>query len=107
MMDDGNQHGNRSSGLAISFDRRGFLRLGATLGAGLLLPDTIGCGDDPVRPPPPNLAVAPELVQPAWVRSQDRLLDIEVMEGDELRQILGITPPPPSAPTVPLPHTEV
>jgi ATP-dependent Zn protease len=36
-----------------------------------------------------------------------RLLDIEVMEGEELRQILGITPPPPSAPTVPLPHTEV
>lgn len=78
MMDDGNQHGKRSSGLAISLDRRGFLRLGATLGAGLLLPDTLGCGDDPVRPPPPNLAVAPELFQPAWVRSQDRLLDIEV-----------------------------
>jgi cell division protease FtsH len=36
-----------------------------------------------------------------------RLLEVEVMEGDELRQILGITPPPPSVPTAPLPHTEV
>jgi len=32
-----------------------------------------------------------------------RLLEIEVMEGEELRTILGIGPPPPSTETIPLP----
>jgi cell division protease FtsH len=36
-----------------------------------------------------------------------RLLDIEVMEGDELRRLLGIsTPPPPPTEAVPLPVTD-
>jgi cell division protease FtsH len=34
-----------------------------------------------------------------------RLLEVEVMEGDELRQLLGIPPPPDRAETVPLPPT--
>jgi cell division protease FtsH len=35
-----------------------------------------------------------------------RLLEIEVMEGDELRQLLGLGPPPPTTETIPLPPTE-
>jgi len=35
-----------------------------------------------------------------------RLLEIEVMEGDELRQLLGTAPPPPQTETVPLPATD-
>src|SRR5262247_29405 len=31
-----------------------------------------------------------------------RLLEIEVMEGDQLRQMMGIAPPPPASETVPL-----
>jgi cell division protease FtsH len=36
-----------------------------------------------------------------------RLLEVEVMEGEELRQLLGVTRPPPEAPnlTAPLPST--
>jgi cell division protease FtsH len=34
-----------------------------------------------------------------------RLLDIEVMEGDELRRLLGMPAPPPRSETVPLPTT--
>ena len=77
MRSDGNNRDKRPFGLAISLDRRGFLKLGATLGAGLLLPDAVGCGTDPVGPTPELLASA-ELVKPAWVRSQDGILDIEV-----------------------------
>jgi cell division protease FtsH len=36
-----------------------------------------------------------------------RLLDVEVMEGDQLRQLMGIAPPPPSSETVPLPTNEL
>jgi hypothetical protein len=36
-----------------------------------------------------------------------RLLEIEVMEGDQLRQLMGITPPPPTTETVPLPTNEL
>jgi cell division protease FtsH len=36
-----------------------------------------------------------------------RLLEIEVMEGDQLRQMMGIAPPPPSSETVPLPTNEL
>src|SRR5678815_5228454 len=36
-----------------------------------------------------------------------RLLEIEVMEGDQLRHIMGIAPPPPSSETVPLPTNEL
>jgi len=35
-----------------------------------------------------------------------RLLEIEVMEGDELRQLLGITRTPPPSEAVPLPPTD-
>jgi cell division protease FtsH len=35
-----------------------------------------------------------------------RLLDIEVMEGDELRALVGVAPPAPKAETVPLPPTD-
>jgi cell division protease FtsH len=35
-----------------------------------------------------------------------RLLDVEVMEGEELRQLLGIVATPPSVETVPLPATD-
>ena len=36
-----------------------------------------------------------------------RLLEIEVMEGDQLRQLMGIAPPAPSTETVPLPTNEL
>jgi cell division protease FtsH len=38
-----------------------------------------------------------------------RLLEIEVMEGDQLRQLMGISPPPPAAATetIPLPTDEL
>jgi cell division protease FtsH len=36
-----------------------------------------------------------------------KLLDIEVMEGDQLRQIMGVTPAPPASETVPLPTNEL
>jgi len=37
-----------------------------------------------------------------------RLLDVEVMEGDELRSILGVAPPPPPADaSTPLPTPEL
>jgi cell division protease FtsH len=36
-----------------------------------------------------------------------RLLEVEVMEGDQLRQIMGIAPPPPSSETIPLPTNEL
>jgi cell division protease FtsH len=36
-----------------------------------------------------------------------RLLEIEVMEGDQLRQMMGIAPPPPTSETVPLPTNEL
>jgi len=36
-----------------------------------------------------------------------RLLEIEVMEGEQLRQLMGIAPPPPAAETVPLPTNEL
>jgi cell division protease FtsH len=35
-----------------------------------------------------------------------RLLEVEVMEGDELRRLLDVAPPPESAETVPLPIVE-
>jgi cell division protease FtsH len=35
-----------------------------------------------------------------------RLLDVEVMEGDELRQLLGAPAPPPARETAPLPATD-
>ena len=35
-----------------------------------------------------------------------RLLDVEVMEGDELRKLMGAPPPPPAADTIPLPIAE-
>jgi len=35
-----------------------------------------------------------------------RLLEVEVMEGDELRRILGASPPPPADERVPLPPTD-
>jgi len=77
MRSDGNKRDQRPSGLSISIDRRGFLKLGATLGAGLLLPDALGCGADPVGPTPDSPASS-DLVKPAWVRSQNGMLDIEV-----------------------------
>jgi ATP-dependent Zn protease len=38
-----------------------------------------------------------------------RLLEIEVMEGDQLRQLMGIPPPPPAeaTETIPLPTDEL
>src|SRR3954468_18597939 len=36
-----------------------------------------------------------------------KLLDIEVMEGEQLRTIMGIAPPPPVADTIPLPTNEL
>src|SRR4051812_39921721 len=36
-----------------------------------------------------------------------RLLEIEVMEGAELRDMMGIAPPPPSSETIPLPTNEL
>jgi len=36
-----------------------------------------------------------------------RLLEIEVMEGDQLRQMMGLAPPPASSETVPLPTNEL
>jgi len=38
-----------------------------------------------------------------------RLLDVEVMEGDELRKILGVSAPPPvpSTDSTPLPTSEL
>jgi cell division protease FtsH len=36
-----------------------------------------------------------------------RLLEIEVMEGDQLRQMMGVAPPPPTSETVPLPTNEL
>jgi cell division protease FtsH len=36
-----------------------------------------------------------------------RLLEIEVMEGEQLRQLMGITPAPPTSETVPLPTNEL
>jgi cell division protease FtsH len=36
-----------------------------------------------------------------------RLLEIEVMEGDQLRLLMGIAPPPPTTETVPLPTNEL
>jgi cell division protease FtsH len=38
-------------------------------------------------------------------RVTHRLLDVEVMEGDELRRILGVPAPPPPTDTTPLPVT--
>ncbi|WP_437508138.1 multicopper oxidase family protein [Sorangium sp. So ce1099] len=77
MSSNGNKRDTRSSGLALSIDRRNFLRLGATVSAGLFLPEVLGCGSDPVSPgtvTPPN----PEIQKPAWVRSKDGVLDIEI-----------------------------
>ncbi|WP_434425687.1 hypothetical protein [Nannocystis pusilla] len=66
--------GNIRSQVALTLDRRGFLTVGATLGAGLLLPDVTGCSsvadDDPIA--------NGELFTPASVRSRDGLLDIEL-----------------------------
>src|SRR5258706_295090 len=36
-----------------------------------------------------------------------RLLEIEVMEGEQLRQLMGITPAPPTSETIPLPTNEL
>jgi cell division protease FtsH len=36
-----------------------------------------------------------------------RLLEIEVMEGAELRNMMGIAPPPPTSETIPLPTNEL
>jgi len=36
-----------------------------------------------------------------------RLLEIEVMEGAELREMMGIAPPPPTSETIPLPTNEL
>jgi cell division protease FtsH len=36
-----------------------------------------------------------------------KLLEIEVMEGEMLRQLMGVAPPPPTAETVPLPTNEL
>src|SRR5215212_4034351 len=36
-----------------------------------------------------------------------RLLEIEVMEGAELRAMMGISPPPPTSETIPLPTNEL
>jgi FtsP/CotA-like multicopper oxidase with cupredoxin domain len=76
MSSDRNRRDKHPSGLAISLDRRGFLMLGATVGAGLLLPDTIGCGPD--TDPDPETPFNPELTTLDWVRSQDGVLDIEM-----------------------------
>jgi hypothetical protein len=35
-----------------------------------------------------------------------RLLEVEVMEGDELRTLLGVPDPPPATDTIPLPPVE-
>ncbi|MDI1443588.1 multicopper oxidase domain-containing protein [Polyangium sp. 6x1] len=48
------------------------------IGAGLLLPDTIGCSSDDKPPTPPTPAPSRELSNPAKVRSKDGLLDIEI-----------------------------
>ncbi|MCY0991216.1 multicopper oxidase domain-containing protein [Nannocystis sp. ILAH1] len=64
---------NRSQ-VALTLDRRGFLTVGATLGAGLLLPGITGCSsvDDD------NPVANGELFTPARVRSRDGVLDIEL-----------------------------
>jgi cell division protease FtsH len=36
-----------------------------------------------------------------------KLLEIEVMEGEQLRAIMGVAPPPPTSETVPLPTNEL
>ncbi|MFY0533710.1 multicopper oxidase domain-containing protein [Nannocystis pusilla] len=66
--------GNNRSQVALTLDRRGFLTVGATLGAGLLLPDVTGCSsvDDD------NPIANGELFTPASVRSRDGVLDIEL-----------------------------
>lgn len=68
--------GNDRSPAALTIDRRGFLKVGATLGAGFLLPGLTGCspGDDGDPRPVAN----GELFTPASVRSRDGVLDIEV-----------------------------
>ncbi|MBZ5710714.1 multicopper oxidase family protein [Nannocystis pusilla] len=69
--------GNNRPHAALTLDRRGFLTVGATLGAGFLLPDITGCSssDDDN---PPNPIENGELFTPASVRSRDGLLDIEM-----------------------------
>ena len=44
----------------------------------------------------------------SWSASRSRLLEVEVMEGDELRSLLGIPPGarPPAAETIPLPVSD-
>ncbi|PCC74195.1 Multicopper oxidase with three cupredoxin domains (includes cell division protein FtsP and spore coat protein CotA) [Nannocystis exedens] len=68
--------GHNRSHVALTLDRRGFLTVGATLGAGLLLPELTGCspGDDDN----PQPVVNEELFTPASVRSRDGVLDIEL-----------------------------
>jgi cell division protease FtsH len=36
-----------------------------------------------------------------------KLLEIEVMEGEQLRAMMGVAPPPPTSETVPLPTNEL
>lgn len=77
MSSDMNKRDKRPAGLAISLGRRGFLKLGATVSAGLFLPNVLGCGADPATPAPVTPA-NPELQKPAWVRSKNGVLDIEI-----------------------------
>ena len=67
----------KQSHVALTFGRRGFLGLGATIGAGFVLPDILGCGSDDPKPTP-NGATNPELFTPAVVRAEGGLLDIEM-----------------------------
>ncbi|HLM71235.1 MAG TPA: hypothetical protein VK459_01030, partial [Polyangiaceae bacterium] len=59
----------KQSHVALTFGRRGFLGLGATIGAGFVLPDILGCGSDDPKPTP-NAATNPELFTPAVVRAE-------------------------------------
>lgn len=65
--------GNDRSPVALA--RRAFLSVGATLGAGLLLPELTGCGEGEVDGDP---VANDELFTPASVRSKDGVLDIEL-----------------------------
>ncbi|MFS8067330.1 MAG: multicopper oxidase family protein [Byssovorax sp.] len=78
MINDKGPHDKNGSGGTVSFDRRNFLRLGATIGTGLLLPQATSCGSDPITPVPPIPPEGAELFTPAWVQSKGGLLDIEL-----------------------------
>ncbi|MGK4008326.1 multicopper oxidase domain-containing protein [Sorangium sp. So ce1036] len=52
--------------------------MGATIGAGFLLPDTLGCSSTEGDSPKSSSGPSSELFTPASIRSQDDLLDIEL-----------------------------